>query len=149
METLRLPNNLFFEHIAQELANGEKVLIQAKGNSMQPFIRDKKDKIVLTAIDRPLKKGMIVLAKHGDGNFVIHRIEKMYKDSVVLRGDGNLYARETCSTENVSAIVTTVLRGEKKIHIGDRNWNLYRYLCPSSPFLRKIVLAIYYRLKRT
>lgn len=148
MNTLHLPNNLFFEHIAQELANGEKVLIQAKGNSMQPFIRDKKDKIVLAAIDKPLKRGMIVLAKTDDGRFVIHRIERIDIDRITLRGDGNVYARETCSPENVRAIITTVFRGKRKIDFGSLYWNLYRYLCPSNPFLRRVELAIYRRLKR-
>lgn len=146
MSTLYVSNNLFFQNIEQELAEGKKVKIRARGNSMLPFIRNATDNIVLQSVTKPLKEGMIVLAKTEEGNFVIHRIEKIYNDKIILRGDGNLRSRESCLPQNIIAFIPTIIRGSKKIDEGSFYWQLYRYICPRNPFLRRVFLAIYRRL---
>lgn len=143
MNSLIIPNKQLFTGILQDLSEGKRVKIQAQGNSMFPFLRDKQDRIVLGAVDRPLKKGMIVLAEIATGKFVIHRIEKINAESVLLRGDGNLYQRENCSHNQVLARVVAVVRGNKIINEDGFYWHFYRYLCPNHSFLRKISLAIY------
>lgn len=144
-----IPNNLFFEQIAQEIESGKTVRIRAKGNSMLPFIRDAKDDIILKSSGNSLKKGMIVLAKVHTQNYVIHRIKKAEANKLFLRGDGNLTSEETCTPENVIAKVSAVVRNKKIIAEGSLQWNLFRYLWIQNAFARKILLAMYRRLMHT
>ena len=55
-------NELFFSGVEQLLAEGKSVRIKAKGRSMEPFIRDGRDEIVLAA-GIQARKGCIILAR--------------------------------------------------------------------------------------
>ena len=104
---LILQNETYFSHILTEIDAGYHVVIPSKGNSMLPFIRPRTDEIKLSPIDnKSIQKGNIVLAKTDDGNYVIHRIEKIDGDTITLRGDGNLTTREYCKKNNILAEYT-------------------------------------------
>lgn len=142
-------SDVFFDEIAEQIAIGEKVIIRAKGESMRPFIRNGCDKIVLEKPgEEGLKKGNIVLARVSDGRFVIHRIEKVEKNSLVLRGDGNLAIREVCRLQDVIALATTVVRNDKAIEKGSIRWNCMSRLWPSGSFLRRLLLGLNRRWNR-
>lgn len=143
-----LANDVFFADVAEQISSGMKVRIRAKGNSMQPFIRHEKDEIVLRPVRQPVKKGMVVLARTNDEKYVVHRVKKVAHDDILLRGDGNIFSREICSTGNILAEVEAVVRGKKNIRKGSFQWNLYRYLWPSSPFWRRVLLAFYRKMLR-
>jgi hypothetical protein len=142
-------NDIFFDEIADRLDIGEKVIIKAKGESMRPFIRNGCDKIVLEKLEsEDLKKGNIVLARLSDGRFVVHRIEKVEKEGLVLRGDGNLSTREVCRFQDVVAQATAVVRNGKMIAKGSIRWKWQGWLWPSSVFLRRLLLGLDRRLSR-
>jgi hypothetical protein len=124
------------------------VVIPSKGNSMLPFIRPETDEIELSSIDnKSIQKRNIVLAKTDEGNYVIHRIEKIDGDAITLRGDGNLTTREYCKRNNISAEVTAILRKNRKIKKDNFLWILHQNLWFSNPLLRRIYLGVYRRLK--
>lgn len=148
-KTKIVPNDVFFDEIADRIATGEKVIIRAKGESMRPFIRGGCDKIVLKKLESEnLKKGNIVLARISDGRFVVHRIEKVEKDSLVLRGDGNLSTREVCRFQDVVAHATAVVRHGKMIAKGSIRWKWQGWLWPSGVFLRRLLLGLDRRRNR-
>lgn len=106
-------NNDFFSEAERMLAEGKTVRIPAKGRSMEPFVRDGRDEIVLSACIEP-KKGRIVLARTEEG-IVLHRVINIDGNAVTLMGDGNLYKTESCSMEDVIAGVTRIVRNDKSI----------------------------------
>ena len=62
--------------LAQEfLAEGMKVLLPLKGNSMLPFIRPGKD-LALVDARKDAAPGDVVLARSVSGKYVIHRVVK-------------------------------------------------------------------------
>lgn len=141
-------NESFFSHILTEINAGHSVIIPSKGNSMLPFIRPNTDEIELSPLDdNSIQVGSIVLANTHANNYVIHRIEKIEVDTITLRGDGNLTAREYCKKSNVLAEATAIIRNKRKIKKTEFNWKLHQKLWFSNPLLRRIYLGIFRRLK--
>ena len=145
----QMDNALFFQEVSVQIADGKQVIIRAKGCSMLPLLRDGKDKLVLKkTVPSSLRRGCIVLARLDDGRFVIHRIERLSDGIVVLRGDGNYYARETCMPSDILAEATAVVRREKVYPKNGFLWLCVRFLWPSSPLLRRLFLALNRRISR-
>ena len=128
--------------LAQEfLAEGMKVLLPLKGNSMLPFIRPGKD-LALVDARKDAAPGDVVLARIVGGKYVIHRVVKKNPDgSLVLKGDGNLTGTETCPPDGVMGTVVQVQRPSGKMHFPRRvkSWQKLPV------FLRRAVLALYKR----
>lgn len=134
--------------IANRIAEGGRVRIRAKGNSMLPLIRDGKDEIILEKPNRQsFQKGRLLLVQLKDEGYVLHRIRKIDNTHIILNGDGNLSMIETCSSDDVIAEATTVIRNGKEIRTGSFRWNLYRYLWPRNMFLRRVGLGVLRRIK--
>ena len=147
MKPKTIKNDLFFLEVANRIADGERVRIRAKGNSMLPFIRDTKDGIILEKPnDESFQKGNLLLVQLTDKRYVLHRVRKLDDIHILLHGDGNLSTFETCTHNDVIAEATTLLRNGKSILKGSFRWNLYRYLWPKNLFLRRGCLAIYRRV---
>ena len=106
-------NELFFSGVEQLLAEGKSVRIKAKGRSMEPFIRDGRDEIVLAA-GIQARKGCIILARTGE-SIVLHRVINIEGNAVTLMGDGNLYKTESCLREDIIAVATRIVRRGKEI----------------------------------
>ena len=149
METRVIQNNLFFQEIASRIAEGERVRMRAKGNSMLPFIRDSKDEVVLEKPNKQsFQKGRLLLVQLADKRYVLHRVEKIENNAVLLRGDGNLSILESCTVDDVIAEVIAVMRGGIEIKVGSFKWKLYGYLWPQNAFLRRVGLGVYRRLRK-
>ena len=143
MVSLIIPNEIFFLHIFLEINSYKAVKIPVKGSSMLPFIRPLSDEIELTGLnEESITKGNIVLARTSENKFIVHRIEKVEKDVITLRGDGNLSLREQCDKKNIFAEVTAVYKKKRTIRKGSFEWNLAKECWFSSPLLRRIYLKI-------
>ena len=95
------------------------------GTSMMPMLRQGKDKVVISALDRPLKLHDVPLYKSGDNKYVLHRIIKVKPDGYVIRGD-NLYNNECNVTdENIIGVLTGFYRGEKYIDLNGKGYKFY------------------------
>ena len=78
------------------LAQGQEVLLTVTGNSMSPFLRHKRDQVVLTACDpATLSVGDVPLIRRDNGQYVLHRI--------VERDDGTTRTRYGCGRALSSA----------------------------------------------
>lgn len=66
------------------IAQGQEVVLTITGNSMSPFLRDKKDQVVLTACDpMALQPGDVPLYQRQNGKYILHRIVE--RDDGVVR----------------------------------------------------------------
>jgi len=147
LEIKIIQNDLFFRELSNRIADGERVRIRAKGNSMLPFIRDGKDEIVLEKTSyNSFQKGRLLLIKMPNENYILHRVKKISGNNILLNGDGNLLLFENCSRENAIAEATEVIRNGKSIKVGHFHWELYRLLWPKNYLLRRLGLALYRRI---
>ena len=74
--------------IEEQLKNGGTYVSTTSGSSMRPMLRDRRDRVIVTAIgDRELKKYELPLYRRADGKYVLHRIIGVKEDCYVIRGD--------------------------------------------------------------
>ena len=145
MQTKTVPNAELIHEIGKLIEEGQEVIFKPKGVSMLPFIRGGRDSVLLRKADE-LKVGDIALAEISQGRYVLHRIEKIEDEVIVLMGDGNLVGREKCRREDVMAIAVKIIKGKRTIDCQSRkhlrNAVIWRRLLP----VRRYLLAIYRRI---
>lgn len=126
-------------------AEGKKVVINAVGNSMSPLIRHKKDAIVLTAYKgEPLVAGQVVLYKRNDIKYALHRIVDVQEDgSFVLLGDNQTVKEIGIKPEQIIAVPTAIIRGEKSIDVNSKAYVFYTKLWTKSIFFRKLHIKFF------
>ena len=77
------------------------------GKSMQPFIKGGKTFVMIEKYTGNAKKYDIVFYTRDSGQYVLHRIVKIYEDGYGITGD-NLWWIEKVKDEQIFAIVTEV-----------------------------------------
>jgi len=105
------------------------VIITVTGTSMNPMLRHKKDKVVLTSCDKfNLKKGDIPLYRRNSGNYVLHRIVKINRNSYDLCGDNQCKIEKNVPKKDVIAVVKAFERDGKMYRCNDVMYKLYWFL---------------------
>jgi hypothetical protein len=143
-----IPNELFFEEVAQQLSNGKNVELRVKGKSMYPCLHDGKDRVVLSPVaSGKLTKGKIVLFRYHD-RYLLHRIVKCKAECLIIQGDGVCNNQEEASPSDVIGIVNTIIRSNGKTVSTNSlpaqvYWRCWYFLRP----FRRYLLAIYKRIR--
>ena len=139
MDKRTVPNDILLGEVAAVLQEGREAILTPTGNSMLPFIRSGRDRVILRRQDS-YAVGDIVLAHFG-GRYILHRIVALDGDAVTLMGDGILQGQEQGRTDGIVGTVTAVIRpdGRRRVPGKGRVW---RALKP----VRRYLLAIYRRL---
>ena len=141
-----LPNEILLGEVTKLLDEGRDVVIMTKGFSMNPFIIGDRDSVELRKMTP--SAGMIALAQISKGHYVLHRIESIDGDRVVLHGDGNLQGRERCRLEDISGCVTKILKpGGRETNCLGRCFAIKSKCWLSQPYIiRRYFLAIFRRV---
>lgn len=127
MEKAFLSVKEWAELVSQDCDNecGIPIWFQVTGNSMYPFIRANKDKILLVPVKQDeLKIGDIVLfpGKYKGGEYCLHRLYKMEGDKAQTFGDGNLRPDCWFSKSNIIGKAILIKRGKITIDCEDPKW---------------------------
>jgi len=143
-----LPNAVMLKEVSLLLEEGRLVTIMTKGGSMSPFIRGERDSVELEKRDK-IEVGDIVLAHLGRGRYVLHRVHSLDGEKVVLKGDGNLDATESCLLQDVCGTVRRIMLGDKCRFECDGAWfkrASHRWVT-APRIVRHYFLGIYRRIK--
>jgi hypothetical protein len=143
---MKIANDILVPELARLLAEEKEVRFTPSGVSMRPFIEGDRDSVILAPLNRPPRKGDILLAhvRKNDGQiaYVLHRLVAIRKDDqdeplYVLQGDGNPAGEERCGQEDIIGRVIRIERpdGKRKMLTRGRVWRL---LLPCRPFLLKL-----------
>ena len=109
----KVDDSLILSEAIRLVNEGIEVIFPVNGRSMRPFIEGGRDSVLLVKpVD--VKPMDIVLARVGDGRYVVHRILSIVGERVTLMGDGNLMGRETCECKEIYAKVTHVVTPKGK-----------------------------------
>lgn len=100
----------FLGHVSSLLAEGQQVTLRPKGRSMLPFMVGTRDLVTLAPLQTFPVVGQVVLALIDNKHYVLHRIRHISEKGIVLQGDGNLYATETCTPEQLRGVMITMVR---------------------------------------
>lgn len=130
-DMVTLPLKEMFPVMRERLAEGQEVVFTVTGNSMSPFLRHRRDQVVLMAADATaLQPGDVPLILRDNGQFVLHRI--------VERDDGTtrtLWGRRKSYPSATPDLRYTLL--------GDAQWQLEpdvrpdQILAVATAFIRK------------
>ncbi len=142
-----IPNEILLPEVARLITEGHTATIVVRGNSMNPFLVDRRDRITLgnfTSDD--LQPGASVLARDTTGRIVFHRIIHRNGETLILQGDGNLKQTEETTVSQVMGLMTVAIRKDKEYPTDSKVWKRYSYWWLKLTPVRRWLLAIFRRL---
>lgn len=112
-----------FEDILQ---NGDILYYTNVGDSMMPLIEQGRDLLMIS----PKPKGRlevddVPLYKRDSGQYVLHRIIKVFPDDYGIRGDNRYGLERGISDRHIIGILTGIIRDGKTITISDPEYLAY------------------------
>lgn len=147
--TKAIPNELLLQETATLIAEGHTVTHLVRGNSMSPFMVDRRDKVVLSPFTADeLVPGAVVLARDDANRLVLHRIIRRKGTGLTLMGDGNIIGTEETSTDRVMGLVSAVIRKKKTYSCSGRIWRTYSYIWTRLVPVRKYLLGAWRAARR-
>lgn len=147
--TKAIPNKLLLQETAKLIAEGHTVTHLVRGNSMNPFLVDRRDKVILSPFTaKELLPGALVLAQDNTDRLVLHRIIRRNGNRLTLMGDGNIVGTEETTTDRVMGLVTEVIRKEKTYSCKGCTWRRYSYIWTRLLPARRYLLGAWRAAKR-
>lgn len=142
---MKVENDILVPELARLLAEEKEVRFTPSGDSMRPFIEGNKDSVILTALNRPPRRGDILLVHAtqpgGQVAYVLHRLVRIEHDEqgelLVLQGDGNLQGEEICRLTDVIGRVRRIENPKGRAKLLTRGF-IWHALLPFRGFLLKI-----------
>ena len=123
---------------------GEDVSLLISGNSMLPFLIDKRDTIIISKPDGNFYKGQMVFYQRVNGQYIMHRIHHIDKDGhLYLVGDAQTIIEGPIMSKQVFGVIHKVRRKGKLISHGDFWWNFFEYVWIRIVPVRRLCLKIY------
>ena len=130
------------------LLEGETVCLGVTGNSMAPFLKNRRDFVWLKKLEREPKRGDILMFARSTGRLVLHRVYKVRKDGLIMLGDSQTFLEGPINKEQVKAIaVSATIKG--KLHTEKSFiWQFYRVIWNNLYPIRKYIIFIYKKIKK-
>ena len=91
------------------------IVSDIKGVSMLPLLKQGKDRVILSKINKPLNKYDVVLYKVNN-KYILHRIIDINNDDYVIRGD-NCINKEIINKTNILGILIAFYRKDEYIEV--------------------------------
>lgn len=110
------------------------------GNSMMPFLRQRKDVIEIRK-KGPMRcnKYDVVLYKRED-KYILHRILKVLPDGYIIAGDNNTFLERDITDDQILGVMTRVVRNGKTISVTDSAYQVYvHFWCDAYPVRISII----------
>ena len=146
---LKISNEIFFGEVERLIGEGKNVTITVKGNSMRPWLRDNRHKVVLTPCQSgTLQEGDIALFRY-NGSHILHRITKISGEDITFAGDGNINRLERATRADVVAIASKVITPRNRtIDCTSREWRAKSCIWLALPQIaRRCILGIMNRIE--
>lgn len=125
----------------------ESLPLLISGNSMAPFLIHQRDTVYLSRLQKPLKKGDVVLYLRDNGSYVLHRIVQINNDQYSMIGDGQFHIEKGIRHDQIIAVMTSVQRKGKILKPGDFWWNFFEKCWIHMISFRKGILNLVHFLK--
>lgn len=95
------------------------------GTSMQPLLRHHENPVVLVPVKGRLQKGDVPFYKRPDGQYVLHRIVKVRKNSYDCCGDNQTVLEKGVTDAMILAKMDGFYRGERYCSVTDQDIRRY------------------------
>ena len=124
-------NQEYMKVVRSILEEGKEVPLVVTGNSMMPFLIDRRDQVLIKRIERPLKKGDIAFFQRENGQYIMHRIHFMRKDDrtgenqFYFIGDGQKNIEGPIKETQIFGVITGALRKGKYLDEHTFTWGFF------------------------
>lgn len=142
MEQITLPMEELSQLLLLQLEHGGRANLVVTGYSMHPFLRHRRDSVMLIPPPEMLKRGDLILYKRKSGQYVLHRIVKKPRNGAFVCSGDNQWEPERVCADQVVALVHSYNRGGKKFR-ADSVWcRLYVFAWVAMFPIRRPILAL-------
>ena len=139
---MHIDESISFEFFLSVLNETGSVRIPVNGRSMRPFLKEGRDKVILTKADaHSIKKGDIVVYKKGDA-YILHRVVSLDGGVISIMGDNENNPDCGISPESVVATVECVERNGKVINKNHPLWQFYSRVFVN-PTIRRVFQSLH------
>lgn len=144
---MQISNDIFFAEVERLLNEGGEVMITIRGNSMQPVLRDGRDKVVLRRYEgSEVLRGEVMLFRYRGGH-VLHRVVSVEGERITFAGDGNYKLYEQAQRSDIVARMVAYIKDGRRVECTGREWRRYSRLWMALPMLlRRVILGVKRRL---
>ncbi len=134
---------LLMEQYKELLRTVKTLPLLVTGNSMAPFLVDRRDTVYLSGIRRPLRRGDIVLYQRRSGAYILHRICRREGDTFTMVGDAQTQLERGICREQIFAVVTAAERKGRWQEPGCFWWNFFANVWIHMVPIRPVLLRAY------
>lgn len=113
----------FMPIIEERIKAGHSVELAVRGRSMLPTLKEGRDSVILSPINRELEKYDIPLYRRTNGRYVIHRIVG-FSEEYTMAGDDQYVLEKNIKADQIIAVVTAVRRNGRLISIDNKKHSL-------------------------
>lgn len=133
----------------EEVIEKHGVLVYtASGDSMLPFIREKRDILIIEKPKGRLKKYDVPLYKRDSGQYVLHRVIKVRENDYVICGDNRVNKEYGITDSHIIGVLKAVNRNGKMLYTDSKLYRIYIHIWCDFFFVRRLVVKTNSFLKR-
>ena len=144
MMKVKIDTKEYVSNLKRLIDDGHEVVITVAGWSMEPLLRNGRDRVLLRNPTDLLKRGDIVFYQRKNGQFVLHRIFKIRNEGYYMMGDRLIDLEGPIEADAIFAIVTEVERNGRWISTDAFCW---KFICGAWRALYP-VRKLAYRLRK-
>lgn len=144
MRCVNIPMEELFKLLQTQLESGAAAKLRVTGSSMHPMLRNCRDTVTLAPVEKPLRKGDVILYRRENSQYVLHRVIKTGK-ALVCCGD-NQWEPEQVEISQVMAVVSAFERGKKIRSVTDTGYRIYAWVWTGLFPVRRLLIALRRRL---
>lgn len=151
----RVDTEEYLNAVSALIAEGREVTVPVRGGSMNPFLVDNRDCVLLVPVPERLRRGDIVLFRRSSGQYVLHRIVAVrrsrpggHEPVYFMRGDAQEMTEGPVARAQVRALAARVMRQGRWLTDRDLRVLFFRHLWCRRYFPRRAALAVYRLVRR-
>lgn len=143
MQEMTISNNVLIPRIVEIVSMGKNVILTLRGRSMRPWLQDGRDKALLAAPPKTLRRGDVILARVWGVNargespyYALHRVLCVKDGEILMLGDGNLAVERVLPKDVIAIAVGFYRKGRIQIEYPSRR--AYRLYWHAWLWLRRV-----------
>lgn len=151
----RVDTEEYLNAVSALIAEGREVTVPVRGGSMNPFLVDNRDCVLLVPAPERLRRGDIVLFRRASEQYVLHRIVAVrrsrpggHEPVYFMRGDAQEMTEGPVARAQVRALAARVMRQGRWLTDRDLRVLFFRHLWCRRYFPRRAALAVYRLVRR-
>ena len=133
MESLKTSIGIVVEVLEEAFLQNKTISFPAKGTSMLPLIHTD-DIVTLKKVESELKTGDIVFYKRDNGQYVLHRIRRIKKDTLDIVGDHQRVVEYGVRKDQVIGVLVSYKKkkNNKVYNLSGIKYSIYKLFIKSS-----------------